>query len=182
MPRTLEYLGRTRIRRDPVATEAEVRRRHPGLSEAGVIEVVRGLLFQDPGRPEMLVVHLWGADILSDDPTPIRAWALATRYWREVILNADEAKRRDMIDPKGLSASYVWRREGRWVQEVSDEDVEVIRQSAARTWFRDPERFGPFTPQRAFDFPVRDSVAIRSADDLTQFRQDEKRTPQWTGR
>lgn len=182
MSRTLEFLSMSRIRRDPAAVEAEVRRRHPGLSEAGVIEVVRGLLFQDPGRPEMLVVHLWGADILTGDPTTIPAWPLATLYWREVILNAGEAKRRAMIDPEGLSTSYVWSKAGNWVQEVSDEDVEVIRQSRARTWFRDVQRFGPFTPHRAFDFPVRDSVAIRSADDLRQFRREQKRTGQWTGR
>ncbi len=182
MGQVLEFIGKSRVRRDPVRTAEAVRREHPGLSEAGVIEVVRGLLFQDPPRIEQLVVHFWGADILTPDPTTIPAWSLATPYWREVVLNADEAKRRALIDPKGLSASYVWCAQGKWVQEVSTADVEVIRGSDARTWFRDVDRFGPFVPRRAFDFPVQDTVAIRSADDLRQFRRDQKRKTLWTGR
>lgn len=183
MSRMLEFMSQSAIRRDPIKAYDDVRRKHPGSSEQRIMQIVRGLLFQDPGRPEMLVVHLWGVDILSDDPATIPAWPLATPYWREYIVGADEAKRRALIEPScRLSTSYVWSRAGRWVQEVSDEDVEVIRQSRARTWFRDVERFGPFMPQRAFDFPVTDTVPIRSADDLKQFRREQKRTAQWTGR
>lgn len=182
MGQVLQFVAKSRVRRDPEATAAAVRRAHPGLSEGGVIEVVRGLLFRDPPRFEGLVVHLFGADILSEDPTTIPAWPLIHPSWHDSILTGDEAARRKMIDPEGLTTTYVWCAAGNWVQEVSDVDVEVIRRSHARTWFRDPARFGAFTPPRAFDFPVIETVPIAGADDLRQFRREQRRRPQWTGR
>lgn len=146
------------------------------------MEVVRGLLFLDPPRIDQLVVHLWGADILSDDPTSIPAWSLVSREFRDIVLTASNDQKQRMIDPEGLSTSYVWCKAGNWVQEVSETDVEVIRNSDARTWFRDPERFGPFTPINAFAFPVVETVPINGADDLRQFRRDQRRKTVWTGR
>lgn len=182
MAKILEFVGKSRVRRDFDATAAAVQRRHPMLSEAGVREVVRGLLFTDPARSQVLVVHLLGADILTDDPESLPAWSLITPHFRHVIQTADDATKHAMIDPKGMERTYVWCHAGGWIQEVTDHDIEIIRASDARMWFRDRDAFGAFTPKNAFHLPVVKSIPISSADEYHQFQRDRRRQKSWAGR
>lgn len=180
----LEYIGKNKSTRNPAVLEAEVQRRHPRLTKTGILQVMRGMLFQMHNRINSEVITMLGDDICMEDVTAIAAWDDLEGDWKTALQKLSvEARRDHPMRTVGLSRTYVWRKRTGWVQQVADHDLAIIRQSPVRHWFRDVDRFGPFVPQRAFDYhAVRAPVALDSAADLDRFRREQRRVPQWTGR
>lgn len=182
--RTLEYVGEMSPFRDAAAFVAAVKRQRPGISQRGIDEVVSRVLLTRKPRINGHVVHLWGADILTDDLANIPAaqWAEPSELAQIGALPIRD--RVGLIDPRdpGLSRSYVWRWENDWIQQVTAADVEVIRGSDARAWFRDPHRAdGPYRDARSFDFPVTERETFANGAEFRDFMRDQERIPQWSG-
>jgi hypothetical protein len=182
MPVRLEFIGQEIIHRDPVAFLENLRKELPNMSEKAFHAIAGAEFEKRAPRHDYLVVHLFGRDILTDDITTIAAWPDVDPQEHPALLNATIAERERKIDPPGLSTTYVWRKSNGWVQEVSDSDLDVIRQSAARTWFRDIDTHGAWVPKRAWDLPVRERYEASTLDDAAKFVADIKRNPQWQGR
>lgn len=180
-PVTLEFIGMDVARRNLPAVVAGLRRKYPNISETGVHEMAKAELTMSPPRYPQHVVHLFGADILSADLTTIPAWPLVEPVFQDQLRNTPVQDRGRMIDPVGLSRTYVWRQTANWVQEVTAADVDVIRRSEARTWFRSVERHGLWIPHRAWDLPVLDSVAFTDPTEAKRYERDQQRTKQWNG-
>lgn len=175
------YIGRDIARRDPAKFLDGLRAKYPAVSETGIQEIARTELGKTPPRYPQEVVHLFGADVLSEDVTTMAAWPWISAYFRRVLQQSDDDAKQRLIDPADLSRTYVWRRTNGWTQEVSDADVAVIRQSSARTWFRDTERFGAFVPTRMWDLPVIESHTFDNQFDADAYRKDQQRKARWRG-
>lgn len=177
----LEFIGKPSPRRDLNAFHDELRAKYPQLSERGVHEVTKAELERTPPRYPGYVLHLIGEDIMTNDPSTIPAWPWMTGYERGRVMSTPLDERSRLVDPKGLARTYVWRKETDWVQDVTDADLEVIRLSDARTWFRNIERYGRWTPERAYDFPVIETHPMQEWNDVEAFRRDRERKPMWNG-
>lgn len=178
---TLEFIGKPSPRRDMNAYYDELRAKYPSLSERGLHEVTKAELERTPPRYSKYVLHLFGQDIATNDPTTLPVWPWMTDYERGRVLSIPIADRPRLVDPAGLSRTYVWRKDTDWVQDVTDADVEVIRLSEARTWFRNVEKHGRWTPERAYDFPVLETHPMRDWSDVESFERDRERKPAWNG-
>lgn len=112
-------------------------------------------------------------------PTTIEAWPLMTRTEKGRIINTPVNERERLVDPAGLSKTYVWRASTDWLAEVEDADVEIIRNSGAAGWFRNVERHGRFRNQRAWDLPVIERHAFDDAREAKAYEDDLKRKSSW---
>lgn len=181
MPVRLEYLGREVIRRNPMQFLEQLRAKYPTLTERGLHEVAgREFSRRHPRHPRQ-VIHLFGEDIASEDLEAIPAWPIVDPKEKRILVKLSPEQRKAKVDPKGLSRTYVWRASNDWVQEVTDADAEVLRNSTAAGWFRDYDAHGPFQPQRAWDFPVAERFEAPSIDEGKRFVADVTRKPQWKG-
>lgn len=181
----LEFIGRDIIRRNPMQFLDQLRAKYPTFTEAELHAVAGAEFSKKAPRHRSHVVHLFGRDILTDDLTTITAWQWVTPAFRRILAQADHAKRAALIDPKlpdALEQTYVWRHENRWIQEVSDSDVAVLRRSSARGWFRDVDVHGPYVVPRTWDFPVAERFEAPSIDEGKRFVADVTRKRQWAGR
>lgn len=195
----LHYMGRDVIRRDAGRLLDMLRQRYPNVSEAALHQIAKAELARMPPRHKGEVLALFGADILTEDPTTIPAWGLLTAEHRSRVLNPDRypelrgGGRAALVDPQGLQHTYVWRYSNAWTQEVAPEDARVIREAEItedarrrgktppRYWFRDLDRHGPYTPMRAFDLPVVGRETFSDALEARRYEDSLKRVKQWTG-
>lgn len=177
----LEFVGKPSPRRNLNAFHDELRGKYPSLTERGIHEVTQAELEKTPPRYPGYVLHFFSDDILTADLTTLPTWHFFSKAEQRDMPRRTMEQRRRLVDPKGMSQTYVWRRENDWLQDVTGADVEVIRRSAARTWFRNVERHGPWTPERAYEFPVIESHPMTSKDDIEAFQRDRERKPTWHG-
>lgn len=182
MSKRLTFIGHDVLRRDPVKFLDGLRQRFPNVSETGIQEIAKRELGKTPPRYDRYVQCLFGEDILTDDVTTIPAWRWLTPILRRQIQGVPIEQRRELVDPKGMSATYVWRKDNGWVQEVTDSDADILRASNARTWFRDTDAFGTHVPTRMWDFPVIESQSFDNMFDANAYRKDQQRKQQWRGR
>lgn len=181
MPVRLEFLGRDIVRRDPMKFLDQLRAKYPSLNERGLHEVAgREFVKKKPRNPAM-VVHLFGEDIATAELETIAAWPIMDPKEKRVLLKLTPEQRAARVDPKGLSRTYVWRESNQWTQEVTDADAAVLRESAARTWFRDIDAHGPFVVARAWDFPVAERYEAPTVAEGKRFVADVTRKQQWKG-
>lgn len=113
-------------------------------------------------------------------PTQIEAWPLLTRTLKQMILGTPPQERERLVDPKGLSKTYVWRKSTRWVAEVSDADAAIIRALPDESfWFRDIDRHGRYVQERAWNLPVIERHAFLDPYEAKRYEREMKRTGQW---
>lgn len=144
--------------------------------------IQRTLLARKGREDGHLVKNLFGADILTGDLPSITAWSWLLPGDQAILMGLSPEERRQRIDPVGLRCTYVWRVENGWTQEVSDHDVEIIRHSAVRLHFRNPDwADGPWHPVRAWEAPVLDRQEFPSFIAFEDFERDQQRTPHWAG-
>lgn len=182
MSKRLTFIGHDVLRRDPITFLEGLRQRFPNVSETGIQAIAKRELGKKPPRYDQYVQGLFGEDILTDDVTTIAAWRWLTPILRREVQQASLEQRRAMVDPKGLSATYVWRKDNGWVQEVTDSDADILRASGARTWFRDTDMFGTHVPTRMWDFPVIETHTFNNQFDANAYRKEQHRQQQWRGR
>ena len=143
--------------------------------------------------------QVFGRDILTDDLHSIPAWRFIDSWWQqnlplfpltggEVITGVDAAQRlkaaidslgiqrvnrRSLLIPDGLTHSYVWCKANRWVQEVADPDVSVLRTTPMlNQCFRSAAHAdNPVTP-RTYEYGGTERHAFTSFDDLERFRRE----------
>ena len=176
------------IRRDYAAYLAQLRRRYPNVSEAGIQAMaLRGLELRPP-RLEGRVKALFGRDVLSADPTTLPAWPALTATQRQTILHPEwfqhELKgigREALLDPPGLSRTYVWSAAAGWVQEVEAADAAIILASKIRGHFQNVDEAGLFVPQRAWDLPVLETFTTSSVAELKAWERDQQGRRLWSG-
>lgn len=114
-------------------------------------------------------------------PQRVQAWPLLTPTVQTLILRTRRADRHKLVDPEGLSRTYVWRASNDFVTEVEDRDAEVIFRSAARYWFQNIDRHGRFVQPRAWDLPVIEREAFSDAVEAKRYERDLQRKPLWNG-
>lgn len=178
---TLEYIGKGVAKRHTMAFLDGLRRKFPLISEAGLHEIAKSELVKTPPRDKHTVQQLIGADVLAEDVTMIDAWPLLTKTVQSLILRTPAAHRHQLIDPEGLSRTYVWRASTDWLAQVEDADAEIIFRSAARHWFQNIERHGRFTPVRAWDLPVVEREGFVDLHEAKRYEKDLQRKPLWNG-
>ena len=180
---TLEYLGKDTARRDWKRLLASLRQTYPNVSETGIHEIAKAEFVRVAPRHDKLVQALFGRDIYAEDLTTIPAWPFLSTFHRQWITDpATVGRTREaLLDPPGLSQTYVWSAANGWVQDVTDEDAAIIRASPAKTWFRDANRFGPYSPARAWDLPVVSRETFNDAEEARRYEQEQKRKHLWTG-
>ena len=185
-----------------------VRKQAPGISNAGINAIVKQTMDnREYKRVPGWIVHRFGLDIMTADPTHLPAWRWMYPGWRDrvlkmpvaggAVLDGDAANvqrhvfstlqpehynRASLISPAGLSTTYVWRAENDWLQEVTDADAAVLR-AAKDAVFRDPSRFGRWVEPRAWIGQVAPTETYRFSqmDDIEAFDRDRTRTPHWAG-
>ena len=209
----LEYVGGfhpwDEARGGIAATVAAIRAQRPGITDREVEQVIQRILNERvekryPGH----IIHRFGRDILPGDLTQLPAWrwlhpdwqrrlprypldggALLTGDARDVqravygALDPSRINRASLIKPAGLSATYVWRNENDWLQEVADADAAVLR-AAKDAVFRNPERFGRWVEPRSWVGDAEPSATYRfdNEDDAKAFERNElTRQPHWPG-
>ena len=179
----LEYIGKDTARRNWKRLLEHLRRMYPNVSETGIHEIAKAEFVRVAPRHDRLVQALFGRDILAADVTTIPAWPYLTPLMKRWVLNpALEGRTHEtLMDPPGLSRTYVWSKKNNWLQEVTDEDAAIIRASPARTWFRDYDKHGPYTPARTWDLPVVARETFTDAAEARRFERDQKRKKSWTG-
>ncbi len=153
--RRLEYAPRSPFH-DIQGTVNKIRAQYPGISDMGVNQAVKRMLTGYKPRHKGLVVHLYGADILSENLPGIPAWQWVSegervrlldhpidrgeripndiepqvvRVLQEELanrLNRKAVHRSVLISPPGLQQTYVWRQDNAWIQEVRDADYDLI--------------------------------------------------------
>lgn len=181
MTTRLEFIGKDVARRNQKKLLEGIERQYPTMTQAERNEIALVELAKVQPRHKHLVQHLIGADVVTEDPTTMALWPIMGSQLKRVILGRSIEGRRALIDPAGLSRTYVWRASNGWVQEVEDADVDVIRASPARNWFRDADKFGPYRPARAYDLPVKEREAFADAYEAKRFEADLILKPQWRG-
>jgi hypothetical protein len=141
---------------DIEGTVAKLKAKHPTISDHGINVAVKRMLDGYKPRHKGLVVHLYGADILTADLEDIPAWPWVSDAEKrriqkypidkgERVPNDVDAEVRRMvqeemagrlspwmihrsvlISPPGLQQTYVWRQANDWIQEVTDADYALI--------------------------------------------------------
>lgn len=182
MPVTLLYKGQDIARRNVPALLDGLRAKYPNVTETALHEIVKVELARETPRQPGIVQALFGEDIRTEDVTTIEAWDLLTPFFQRLLRNpaAEGRTIEDIIDPRGMSRTYVWRQENHWLQVVTDADAAIIRQSGAATWFRDAAR-GDYVVPRAWDLPVRQSFEFMDPAEAKRFERDQRRKKQWSG-
>ncbi|MGB3328216.1 MAG: hypothetical protein WBA46_04625 [Thermomicrobiales bacterium] len=177
------------VRRDRRGFEAMLRATYPTLKEVAIAAIVKAELQANPPRTPGYVVHIYGRDILSGDPTTIPAWRWMARINQADIVDPatgiarSVADRERALDPDCIpDQTYVWREENGWMQDVSDADAGRIRASQAVLWFRRYDDVGFYVPTDPWSLPVTEHHEFASVGDYQDFRKDDRRRPQWTGR
>lgn len=114
-------------------------------------------------------------------PERVQAWSMLTPTVQGLILRTPRSDRHKLVDPEGLSRTYVWRASNDFVTEVEDRDADVIFRSAARHWFQNIDRHGRFVQPRAWDLPVIEREAFSDAVEAKRYERDLQRKPLWNG-
>lgn len=177
----LYFQGKDIARRHHMAFLDDIRAQFPNVSETGIQEIAKVELARVQPRHDRYVQALFGRDILTEHPESIAAWSYLTPMQKRMVTQTPLAERSSMVDPDGLSQTYVWRKKNGWTQEVNDWDVEIIRNSPARSWFVDRDVHGEVRPARAWDLPVIETTSFRDAAEAKRFEQSLNRKKSWSG-
>ncbi len=189
------FVGKRKHLGDLNAYHAALHAQYPTVSEAGIQAMTKAELERVEPRNANLVQHLIGEDVIGAMVVPgesananawtcneIEAWQWMTVTERKRIHATPMADRLELVDPVGLSRTYVWRESNGWIQDVTDADVAVIRRSGARHWFHNIDRYGEVDIEtRAYDFPVTEQHAMTNWDDAKAFLKDREVKPAWPG-
>jgi hypothetical protein len=176
--RRLEYCGRPNPFLDIHGFVEAIRRRNPGITDAGVNYLVKHAVeTREPRVPKRTVVLL-GADILTADLTslPAHRWlpdnviSMIEMYppdtgelieeldasAQKIVLRGKDpgrVNRLSIVSITGLMASYVWCEANEWLQWVSEHDYDLIL-AHGRKRFRDPDVHGPHREVRSYEAPA----------------------------
>lgn len=194
MPKRLEFISYSVHRRDPEKFKRELRAALPTVSVEDFERIATIELVKHKPRLNHTEVNLFGRDVLTDDVTTIATWAeMSPKAQRFVRRHAAAGTLDRLVSIPGLSRSYVWNKRNAWVQDVTDADAALIRdtkhwkmpegKSPPALWFRDIDVYGPWAgfPQ-TWALPVVEEFRATNLDDAKRFVADVKKTKQWPGR
>ena len=181
MSTRLEFISYSPIARDPHKLFAALVRKYPNVGQAALERIAEIEVWKVKPRLDHTCVYLFGMDIFTDDLTMIEAWDAIDPSGRTYVeQHAKAGTLAKIVAIDGLSKSYAWTKRNQWVQEVTDADLPLIRNSKAKTWFRDYDRYGPWGGfQRAWEFPVAERYAFSNLDDAAKFATEVRRKQQW---
>lgn len=207
MVRRLELMGDPGPWRNAERFVESLRAYKPTLSDDEIVNIVRRENAKHRPRHPNMSLCLFGRDILTDDLPSIDAWPHVSATWKHelptypvfggemipadaenaavALANARSAGKRinrgSWVFPVGLGKTYVWDAANDFIQTVEDADVEVLRRSSFRLWFRDPDMAnGPVQIQR-YDYAPTETLRFRTIDDLSSFERDKAPVQQWKG-
>lgn len=207
MTTRLELMGDPGPWRDAEKFVSAVRAYNPALTEQQVVAIVRRENAKHRPRHQNMSFHLFGADIMTDDLPSIDAWMYLPRDWKRelpaypmvggVVIDHEapgaavalsnaragrsSVNRASWIFPVGLSKTYAWCKQNAFIQEVADADVEVIRKSSFRLWFRNPDMADGALQIHRYDYAPTETFSFAKMDDLAAFDRDQQRAKQWKG-
>lgn len=184
MPKRLEFISYSVVRRDPAKFKRELRAKYPTVSVENLERIATVELWKHKPRLNHTEVLLFGRDVLADDLATVAGWDVMSVKARRYLQRQQAAGTlAQVISIDGLSRTYVFNKKNAWVQEVADGDLPLIRASKARRWFRDYDEYGPWPgfPQ-TWELPVVDEFRAKTLDDAAAFVRDVKKTRRWPGR
>ena len=183
MPKRLEFISYSWVRRDPKRFLRALRATYPTVSPDDLEKIATVELWKHKPRLNHTEVLLFGRDVETDDLTTVAGWGDMSRKARRHLERHKAAGTlATVVSIPGLSRTYVFNQGNAWLQEVTDADAALIRDSKARTWFRDYDVYGPwqgFPP--VWELPVADRFEAKSLDDAAAFVKDVRKTKQWPG-
>ena len=184
MPKRLEFISYSWVRRDPRKFLLALRATYPTVSPEDLERIATAEMWKHKPRLNHTEVLLFGRDVLTDDLSTVAGWGEMSRKARRHLEQHQAAGTLSrIVSIPDLSRTYVFNKQTEWVQEVTDADAALIRQSKARTWFRDIDVYGPWPgfPQ-VWELPVAERFEATSLTDAAAFVKDVKQTKTWPGR
>ncbi len=205
----LEFVGEPGPHRDPERFVASVRAAKPSLTEDDIVTIVRRGNARYKPRWDRALYQVFGADILGDDVTQIAAWSLIEPGWQQLlqqfptdggvvipataegasaitaaIQSGDVAtvNRQSLMRPAGMSRTYVWRKENGWIQDVTDADADILRNTPiVNQCFRNVDQADGPVLVRTYEYGEGERHRFDTFDDFERFHQTEQRRPTWRG-
>ncbi len=205
---SLEFIGLPGPHRDPEAFVKNVRAAKPGMSDHEVVTIVRRANARYRPRWPRSRWQVFGRDILGDLPS-MAAWPFLTPDWQRLLAlfplqggelapdgpegamalqaaiqggQASGMDRRSLLRPAGLSQSYVWCEENAWLQDVTDNDVAILRATPVlNRSFRNTDLASGPVEIGTYEYGAQERQGFRSTDELERYRQDQERQPSWSG-
>lgn len=183
MPKRLEFISYSIVRRNPRQFLLALREKYPTVSERDLERIAEVELWKHKPRLAHTEAFLLGADVVTDDITTIAVWPVLSAKAKRWFQRHNAAQLNAMREPQGLTQTYVWNRRNDWVQEVADADLPLIRASKAGRWFRDYDLYGPWPGfPRAWELPVAERETFTNLEDAAKFAKDVRRKKQWAAR
>lgn len=183
MGKRLEFVSYSIHARDRRAFIDTLKVKYPTVSDDNLERIAEQELWKIKPRLPHTEAFLIGADVLTDDITTIEAWKDLGPKSRRFFQSHTGQQLFAMRDPQGLSKTYVWNRGNRWIQEVADTDLPILRASKAKSWFRDYDAYGPWPGfARSWEFPVAERFEAPNLEEAARFAADVRKKKMWHGK